>query len=224
MALALHRHDDSAALLEAIVDAAVSIVPGAEGSSIRVLPGRHRPVSEAATSDLARRIEAIQDEVQQGPSLDAVHQQQPVRVDDVNADSRWPGFAARAAVTGTASVLALRLSVEGGNLGAVSLYSPIPGAFTDESERVGRLVADHAAVACDAVRKQESLALALAHRDLIGQAKGMIMERYQITGEQAFHMLSRVSQNTNRKLHEISRELVESGTLGGHHGLPPRPH
>ena len=215
--------DDAKAVLAAIIAAGVAIVPGADGGSISVVHGRRRVISEAPTSDLAWQVDAIQEEVQQGPCLDAVYVQQTVRVDDLSTEQRWPLFATRAAETGAASMLALQLYVEGDNLGALNLYSRTPAAFTDESEQIGLLVAAHAAIAYIGVRKETHLAQALIHRDLIGQAKGILSERYQITGERAFLLLTRISQNSNRKLHQVALELVHSGTITGAHGLPPVP-
>lgn len=84
-------------------------------------------------------------------------------------------------------------------------------AVTDESEHVGLLVASHAAVAFAESRRAVQLREALANRDTIGQAKGILMERYKITGQQAFLLLSRASSNTNTKLHAVAENLVSSG-------------
>jgi len=116
----------------------------------------------------------------------------------------------------------LQLYVEGDNLGALNLYSRTPNAFDDESEQVGLLFASHAAVAFAGVRKEAQLAQAVASRDLIGQAKGILMERYKISPERAFLVLTRVSQKSNRKIHDIANELVRYGTVPGI-PAPPAP-
>ena len=117
-------------------------------------------------------------------------------------------------------MLSLQLYVEGDDLGALNLYARTPHAFTDESEQVGLLFAAHAAIAYAGVRKETQLAQALVSCDLIGQAKGILMERYKISGERAFLLLTRVSQNSNRKLHDVADELVGHGTIPGA-GAPP---
>ncbi len=221
LARELEEHDDPDAVLRAIVAAAVAIIPGAEEGSISVVFGRRRIISEAPTCDFPRLVDAIQEEVQQGPCLDAAYQHQTVRIPDMTTEQRWPLFAARAAELGAGSMLALQLYVEGDDLGALNLFSRTPGAFTDESEQVGLLVAAHAAVAYISTRKQTDAARALINRDLIGQAKGMLMERYRITADRAFLLLTRISQNSNRKLHQVATELVETGTIRG--ALPPAP-
>jgi hypothetical protein len=221
LARELEEHDELDTVLAAIVAAAVAIIPGTEEGSISVVLGRRHITSEAPTSDFPRQVDAIQEEVHQGPCLDAAYQHQTVRITDMTTEQRWPLFAARAAELGAGSMLALQLYVEGDDLGALNLFSRTAGAFTDESEQVGLLVAAHAAVAYVGARKETHAARALIHRDLIGQAKGMLMERYQITSDRAFLLLTRISQNSNRKLHQVAAELAETGNITG--ALPPTP-
>jgi GAF domain-containing protein len=209
----LEPYDDPAVVLTEIVAAAVALVPGAEEGSISVVMGRRQVTSEAATSDLPRHVDALQMETGQGPCLDAAFGQHTVRVDDLSAELRWPRFAQRASETGAAGMLSLQLFIEGDNIGALNLYSRTPGAFSDESEQVGLLFAAHAAIAYAATRKEAQLSEALANRDEIGQAKGILMERYKITADRAFLVLVRVSQQTNRKLHQVAAELAQTGTL-----------
>ena len=102
-----------------------------------------------------------------------------------------------------------------GGQGQPSTSDTGTAAFTDESERVGLIFAAHAAIAYADARKEYQLAQALATRDLIGQAKGILMERYKITGERAFLVLTRASQTSNRKLHDIATDLIAHGTIPG---------
>lgn len=219
----LENQDDPESMLAAIVAAAVALIPGAEEGSISIVLGRRRIRSEAPTGELPRRVDALQEELQQGPCLDVAYQQQTVRVSDLTDDDRWPLLAARAAETGAVSMLSLQLSVEGDNLRALNLYARTVDAFTDDSEQMGLLVAAHAALAYVSASRQAHLVRALVTRDLIGQAKGILTERYQITGDNAFLLLTRISQNSNRKLHQVAAELVDSGTITGADALPPTP-
>jgi hypothetical protein len=215
LARELEAEDDPDALLAAIVAAAVDMVPGAEEGSISVVAARRHVTSHAPTGDMPVQVDAIQEEVGQGPCLDAAYEQQTVRISNLAAEDRWPDFVARASNTGAASMLSLQLYVEGDNLGALNLYARTANAFTDESEQVGLLFAAHAAIAYAGVRKEVQFVNALVSRDLIGQAKGILMERYKITGERAFLVLTRASQTSNRKLHAVAAELVEQGTISG---------
>jgi GAF domain-containing protein len=218
----LDQQDDPDSMLAAIVAAAVAMIPGVEEGSISVVFGRRRVTSEAPTGELPLQVDAIQEETQQGPCLDAAYEQQTVRVDNLATEGRWPLFARRASAAGAGSMLSLQLYVEGDNLGALNLYARTPDAFTDESEQVGLLFAAHAAIAYAGIRKETQLAEALVRRDVIGQAKGILMERYKISGERAFLVLTRVSQSSNRKLYDVADELVRRGTITGG-TAPPSP-
>lgn len=221
LARELEEHDDADTVLAAIVPAAVAMVPGAEEGSISMVFDRRRVTSRNATSDLPNRVDDMQEETRQGPCLDAAFEQRTVRVDDMAREQRWPLFARRASEAGAVSMLSLQLYVEGDNLGALNLYSSAPAAFTDESEQVGLLFAAHAAVAYVGVKKQAQFADALTGRDVIGQAKGILMERYKIGADRAFLLLTRVSQASNRKLFDIADELARTGAIAAP-GAPSR--
>jgi GAF domain-containing protein len=142
-----------------------------------------------------------------------MYDHQTVRVDDLATEERWPELARRAQEIGAASMVCFQLFVDGDDLGALNVLARAPGAFTDESERIGLMLASHAATALAQAQKLNHLGFALASRDLIGQAKGVLMERYKITPDQAFALLARASQDTNRKLHEVAEYLTQTGVL-----------
>jgi len=110
-------------------------------------------------------------------------------------------------------MLAVQLYVHGDELGALNLVSTEAEAFGEESERIALLFAAHAAVAMAGARKEEDLTAAVSTRDLIGQAKGILMERHRLTADQAFALLVRASQRTNTKLTDIARNLADTGSL-----------
>ncbi len=211
----LQAQDDTDALLDHLVAAAVEVVPGAQDGSVSVVTGRATVTSQHPSSGFPARLDALQLEAGQGPGLDATYEHRTVRVPDMTREQRWPRFAEPAARAGVRSMLALQLSVCGDHLGALNLYSREPGAFDAESERVGLLLASHAAVALADARRIDQLARAVATRDLIGQAKGMLMERFRIDQDQAFRVLTRVSQHTHRPLRDVARELVSTRRLRG---------
>ncbi len=111
-------------------------------------------------------------------------------------------------------LLCFQLFVHDEDLGALNLVARRPRAFTDESERIGLLFASHAAVAVAGAQDRNHITAALGSRDVIGQAKGILMERYKITAEMAFALLAKTSQDANRKLHEVAEHLTRTGTLG----------
>ncbi|SDE31376.1 GAF and ANTAR domain-containing protein [Auraticoccus monumenti] len=215
MARQLQGERDTGAMLDELVVAAVSLIPGADEGSISVVRGRRDITSSSASGDLPRRVDEVQSAVREGPCLDAAYEQQTVRVPDMRTESRWPRFAARAAELGAASMLSFQLYVVGDTLGALNLYGRRPGAFDDDSEHVGLIFASHAAIAFADAQKLDQLSQGLASRDLIGQAKGILMERYGVDAAQAFSVLTRVSQAENRKLHAVATELVTRRRLPG---------
>lgn len=195
-----------------IVRAAVELVPGCDEGSISVVLGRRRVTSEAASSELPRVVDALQEKYG-GPCLDSAYEQQTVRVPDMASETRWPAFTSAAAEAGAAGMLSIQLYVEGDNLGALNLFSRRAGAFNDESEHIGLLLAAHAAVAYAGSQQQAKMSQTVASRQLIGQAQGILMERHKLTAEATFALLVRASQERNVKLRDLAAELVHGGEL-----------
>lgn len=220
LARVLQSEDDPAATLERVVEGAVALIPGVQSGSISVARRRSSIRSVAASDDLARRVDSLQDETGQGPCLDAAFEHQTVRVSDMRTESRWPDFARRAWEVGAGSMLSFQLFVEGDTLGALNLFSAEPNAFDDESEHVGLLFAAHAAIAYASINHQQHLNLALTTRDLIGQAKGILIERFKLSGDQAFALLVSASKATNTRLRDVADQLVTTGELARATGTP----
>ena len=213
LARTLQQQENPEDLLGDVVQAAVQLIPGCDEGSVSVVLGRRQITSQAASGDLPRIVDAIQVETGQGPCLDAAYKQVTVRVTDMATETRWPLFAKRAAEAGAAAMLSIQLYVEGDDIGALNLYSRKPGGFTDESEHVGLLFAAHAATAYIGARDRSGLMATVTTRNLIGQAQGILMERYRLNADQAFALLSKVSQDNNVKLRDIADRLVNTGTL-----------
>ena len=213
-AWSLQQEQDVQHTLQAMVDAAVDAVPGAQHASLSSVVRRREVCTRAASHDLPRAVDRAQYETGQGPCLDTLYQQRTARVPDMAAEARWPEFAARALELGVGSMLSVRLFVRGEDLGALNLFNADAAGFDEESEHVALLFASHAAIAMAGAQQQEQLRAAIEFRDLIGQAKGILMERYKITADQAFQMLARTSQNSNRKLRDVAAHLADQGTIG----------
>jgi GAF domain-containing protein len=209
----LQATSSSQEVLDHIVATVVTMVPGAEDATITFAERRSTARSVAASSDRARLFDVLQSETSQGPCLDALFEQQTTRVEDLATDERWPALAARVEELGARSMLCLQLFVTGNTMGALDLLATEPGVFSDESEHVGLMFAAHAAVAVAAAQELEGVSSALMNRDVIGQAKGILMERFKVTSDQAFLLLARASQNSNRKLHQVAKDLALTGAL-----------
>lgn len=209
----LEAQDDVQSTIAGIVETAVHTVPGAVYAGISVFAGRKTMHTPVASADIVYRVDRAQIDVGEGPCLDVLYETHTVSLPDTSDEPRWPRFAALAAELGIGSMLSFRLYVTDQDLGALNVYSPHPAAFTVESERVGLLFAAHAAVAMASAQQVTQLEQAIDTRDLIGQAKGILMERHKLTADQAFALLVRASQHTNTKLAVIAGYLCHTGEL-----------
>lgn len=209
----LQAEPDLARTLQGIVEAAVEYIPGADVAGITVVNNRGEITAPAVTDDVVTRVDRLQYTVEQGPCLSSLREAVTVRADDLRTETRWPLFAHSAAELGVLSMLAFQLYVKDIELGSLNLYSRAAGGFDQSDEEIGLLFAGHAAIAMADADREENLLTAVNSRDLIGQAKGILMERRSITASEAFHVLLSLSQNTNRKVNEIAAELVRTRAL-----------
>jgi GAF domain-containing protein len=218
VARALAAHDDPPATMKGIVTLAVDNLDSCEFAGISLVE-RRRITSPATSDEVPRTVDAIQAEVDEGPCLDAIRDHEVVRSTDLRAERRWPRFAARAhAETGVRSILGLRLFVEGDTMGALNLYSCRVDAFRGDDVALASVFAAHAAVALSASRRKEQLEHKADTRDLIGQAKGILMAHSRLGPDEAFDMLRRASQRLNTKLVDVAAGIVR-GEGGG--PVPP---
>ena len=176
--------------------------------------------THTSPSPLMVQLDALQTQARHGPCLDALGGLDTVYVPDLLDDQTWPLFSPEAARLGLRSALAYRLSVEGETVGALQLYAHLPGAFNANERAQGLIFASYASLALSLAKAQEAeearignLETALASRDVIGQAQGILMERERITADQAFSLLRRSSQHLNRKLRAVAQDIVETGTI-----------
>ncbi|HJX43822.1 MAG TPA: GAF and ANTAR domain-containing protein [Geodermatophilus sp.] len=192
-------------------------VPGAESTSITLVRG-DTPTTAAHFGDLALAADELQYEEGDGPCLDAARGGVQLRIDDMRAETRWPGYTARVVDVEVCSSLSTPLPFQGASIGALNIYSTRPDAFaSDGSAEAAREVAEAVAVAvanADAharlgehVRNME---LAMQSRAVIEQAKGVLMAQRRVDAEGAFELLRDASQRYNRKLRDIATGIVAS--------------
>jgi GAF domain-containing protein len=213
LARALHaKEPELEPTLQAIVSTAASTLPTAQHAGL-ILVSRGRLIPQASTGRPPTLLDQLQQKLNDGPCVNAAVQQALVNIGDMRRESRWPDFTVEAENLGVHSMLCVPLWVHERCLGTLSLYSERVTAFTDHDERITRLFATLAAIALAEAQRTEQLHAALANRDVIGAAKGILMERHRITAEMAFGRLSRASQNLNMKLPAVARHLVETGEL-----------
>jgi GAF domain-containing protein len=198
--------------LDAIVGRAVEIVAVAEHAGLILVLGGEL-VPQSTLGDPPRELDELQRRTGSGPCIDAAVRQTVIAVEDTAADDRWPEFAAAATSLGVASVLCAPLWLNNRRIGTLSLFAPKPYAFGDTELHLTELFATHAALALAEAQGREQWNAALASRDVIGQAKGILIERYRLTPLEAFDRLSRASQAANVRLVEVAQHLVETGEV-----------
>lgn len=168
-----------------------------------------------ATDPLALKADSLQYELDEGPCVEAVRQSAAVPSPDAASDLRWPSYAARVAELGMRAQAGLPIRSGAKALGALNLYSTRPGALDPiELERASGYAAQ-AATAMLLRRQVESLTQAVDSRSVIGQAIGLVMERFGLDQDRAMDYLVRLSQSSNVKLRQVARELVEHANTSG---------
>jgi len=215
--LARALHIDDARLqptLDVIVTNAAAAHPAAQDAGIILYTGG-KLVPQATTGHAPQLLDLKQQETGDGPCIEAARTQTLVQVTDTSGDTRWPQFCATARASDVRSLLCTPLWINERNLGALTLYSPKTQAFSPGDTRFISLFATLAALALHEAQRTDQLHEAISRRDVIGQAKGILMERHRISGDAAFATLARVSQATNVKLAEVARHLTETGELLG---------
>lgn len=215
-------------VLQRIAQAAVSTVAGCDVASITIVEeGQYR--TAAATDATATAVDKAQYQAEEGPGLDAL------KVSLVYAqafpDERWPVLASQPTESGVQSAVSYRLGTlshdDLAGAGSLNTYATTPDSFDAAAQEIGVILAAHAAVAARAVGERTTLEgfgrhlqQALLSRDVIGQAKGILMERLRITPEDAFDVLRRSSQQLNLKLREVATMLAETGEVQAPPGEP----
>ncbi|HVV14568.1 GAF and ANTAR domain-containing protein [Amycolatopsis sp.] len=209
-----------AAALERIVNAATVVVPGADLVSITLRTGAGEFRTPVETDELAAELDQVQYRSGRGPCLDAARPEGPGYVvsDDLGIEQRWPELASAAYSHGYGSIIATELVQAKGTeqpSGALNIYSHKTRGLTDTDRHAALLLATHASLALAhanttefAELKQAQLRQAIDSRDIIGQAKGILMNRQGISADVAFDLLRRTSQDLNVKLVELARTLT----------------
>jgi GAF domain-containing protein len=193
--------------LKQITTAAVEVLPNVQYSSITVRHADGRLVTSAPTDDLLLRIDAVQYELQEGPCYDAATNSGHVISSNLGADERWPRYGPMAVQHGIRAQVGVRLFDARKSQGALNLYSTRVGAF-DDIETLSGLFAHQAGVAIAYAQHVQNLEEAVRTRTIIGQAVGIVMERYQLDDERAFAFLARLSQQRNVKLRLVAEEII----------------
>jgi GAF domain-containing protein len=202
--------------LELVTQLATQTIPATAGAGLTLVDHQGKR-SVAASNPLVQQADLLQYELDEGPCLTAWRDQVPVRIDDVAAETRWPRWSAVAADLGLRSLLSVPLVAGGTAIGAIKVYSHQRHAYDARAERVLSLFAHQAAILLtntqtlsEARAATGNLAAALVNRDIIGQAKGVLIAQGAPDEQAAFTMLAAASQRSNLKLPDVARQLVQS--------------
>lgn len=201
--------------LQRVAELACATIDGCDSAGVTIVENS-KVSTAAATDDFTLKIDTDQYDNREGPCLQASSTQEVVRLVDIATEPRWPTFTEGAKRDGLGAVLSLPLAVRDQPIGALNLYAKRANVFSDESERLGTLFASQASVAisnahvyASAVRLADELRDAIKTREVIGEAKGILMAQEGVGEDEAFEMLKRVSQNQNVKLRDIAQKIVD---------------
>ncbi|WP_107765085.1 GAF and ANTAR domain-containing protein [Nocardioides terrigena] len=212
LALDLHDVDGLDETVERILEFTVKTF-GCGYAGVILVHGGARVETVAATDPVVTGLDAVQLEAGEGPDLELIADRHEVIIRDVREESRWPRWCEAVADAGIRSMLGSRLYTSQQVIGSLNLYDPEPGAFDEADADVAHMLARHAAVAMQHARGDEHLRKAVDARNLVGQAQGILMERFDLDADRAFEVLRRYSQHHNTKLHLVAQQLIDSRTL-----------
>ena len=196
--------------LDKVVLVATEIIPGCDLVGISVVhpDGIDTP---AGSDEALNRLDELQFVMKEGPCFDALRTQETVHSPELATDPRWPRWGPRVVKElGVHCIASYRLFTTADTLGALNLYSRTANAFDADDLYNGLALAAHVAVALAASQNVEHMEMALTTRTVIGQAEGILMERFDIPPDTAFAVLRRVSQRRNVKLNQVADELVRT--------------
>lgn len=223
MALELHAEPTAGSTVERIAEYA-KIATGCDEAGIMLMHARHRIETATATSQRVVESHNLQILHDEGPCLAAIEHKGGLIVTDTANDERFPHWGPAVATLGLRSALSVSLETHERRYGSLNLYAERVGAFDNEDLAVAEIFARHASVALASAHNEEGLQLAVDSRRLIGQAQGILMERFKIDPEPAFDVLRRFSQTNSLKLRDVAQQVVESRELStaGQPEMAPR--
>jgi ANTAR domain-containing protein/GAF domain-containing protein len=203
--------------LHRLTEVTVSRIPAAHAASVTTLrDGAFRTV--AASHDRARKADAVQYELGSGPCVDAIVEDTIYNPGDLRHDRRWPEFGKQVSeLCGYTAMLSFRLAVDE-LIAGLNIYAEQPHVFDGDAAELGWLLATHGGIALATSTNRQrarNLQRALESNRDIGVAVGILMSRHRITRDQAFTLLRIASQRLNRKVHDLSCDVIDTGALPG---------
>jgi GAF domain-containing protein len=204
----LNRHRSLDETLQTIVEVACNSVPRFDQVGISTVAKGGKIETRAFTGDLVLHLDDLQYGLREGPCSAALQGTDTLSVSSLHIEERWPRYVPQARDAGVRSQMAVKLYLDGDTLGGLNFYSTAADDVTDEAQALGRLFGTHAAIALGHAHERETLTQSVQSRQVIGQAIGIVMERYQLPEDRAFAFLVRASSHRNIKLRNVAQELV----------------
>lgn len=208
----LHEQGTVEETLEVLIECGPPLV-GTDSAGTILIRGGRKWDAGPSSGPIAAKADLLHVELGAGPGISAVESRQTIVANHLLTDGRWPDWNPAARELGVESVLAIRLWTANATMGAMHFYGTEPDTFDDATVGIAEILGRHASIAVATARQEESLTRAIDSRKLVGQAQGILMERYGLDDRRAFDVLRRYSQTTNTKLNEVARILVSTRRL-----------
>src|SRR5215213_8285716 len=200
--------------LELVTSVAATATAGTLGAAVTVVD-EHGKRSRAASNAVVEQADALQYQFDEGPCLTAWQRRELVRIDDTTTDGRWPRWNEAAGALGVRSVLSAPLLVGEESIGAMKVYCERPMNYGPHDEHVMRLLAGQAAILLanaqsvqDARRLSRQLTEALAGRDAVSRATGVLLAQGATSEQDAFATLAGTARRTGRSVQDVARALL----------------
>jgi GAF domain-containing protein len=213
----LPLHENLKSTTAKISEVSVRLVDGCDSASVSLVEGGDLK-TPGASDGIAIELDQAQYQANEGPCLEAIKEGHIQIIDDIETDPRWPEFSKSALDRGISSTLSVPIKVDGVT-GGLNLYGRTKHAFKATPRELTDLLSARAAIAIENARIYEASRLlveqlndAIKTREIIGEAKGILMAREGVVEDEAFQMLVTASQNTNTKLKEIAQKIVDETT------------
>lgn len=208
-------------MLHLLTEQVVGVL-GVDGAGVSLATGDGKHLSfVTATSDDIAAVEDVQVSLGEGPCHEAYQTGEQIAVPYLELEERWPTYQKVGLERGMRSVAGIPMPVTDRRIGALNLYRVRPHRWDREELETAQLLADMASgyiinankLGDEPSRSDDTLKRALESRDVIGQAKGILMSQHHLTAEAAFELLRRTSQTRDADLREIATHIVEVGAL-----------
>ena len=220
-AQAIGAHATLEDTLDAIAHAARAAVPGFEHVGISVVQGDGTVTTMASTGPLVLELDTLQYKLGEGPCLSVLRDETLLLVEELADEQRWPRYVPRAVEAGVRSQMGVQLSTQDETLGGLNFYSTSSSTIDVDAPVRAELFATHAALALGHARRADQTNEAIPTRQLIGQAVGILMERFELTEERAMYYLVRVASVGQLRLRDVAREVVDQVTLRAERAQEP---